>query len=248
MPKLLVGVGKMNRYASRDSGDTVEVVERPGGGISVVVADAQGSGPGAKLLSSLVTARAVSLIKDGVRDTAVHEAVHDHLYHYKSGKVSCTLTTLTADTRRRLLTITRNTDISAYFVCDGRLEAADEPSKPMGTSDGLRPVQRSISLDSNIWAVAVTDGVAHAGSRTGIAVDIGAVVQGYVEGAADAECVAKRILDAAVQRDRGRPVDDMSVVVLGVLAQELTDERRFMTVSVPLRDDMLSGKELGVGQ
>jgi hypothetical protein len=84
----------------------------------------------------------------------------------------------------------------------------------MGTSDGLRSVQRSISLDANIWAVAITDGVARAGSRTGIAVDIGAAVQGYVEGAADAQCVAERILDAAVQRDRGRPVDDMSVVVL----------------------------------
>lgn len=248
MPRLLVGVGKMNRYASRDSGDTVEVVERPGGGISVVIADAQGSGPGAKLLSSLVTAQAVSLLKDGVRDTAVHEAVHDHLYHYKSGKVSCTLTTLTADTRRRILTITRNTDISAYFVCDGRLEAADEPSKPMGTSDGLRPVQRSVSLGENIWAVAVTDGVARAGSRTGIAVDIGAAVRAYVEDTTDAQFVAERILAAAVQRDRGRPVDDMSVVVLGVLAQEPPDERRFMTVSMPLRDDMLCEKELSVGQ
>ncbi|MDQ3326907.1 MAG: serine/threonine-protein phosphatase [Chloroflexota bacterium] len=243
MPRLLVGVGKMNRYASRDSGDTVEVVERPGGGFSVVVADAQGSGTGAKLLSSLVTARAVSLLKDGVRDTAVHEAVHDHLYHYKGGKVSCTLTTLTADTRRRILTITRNTNIAGYFVCDGSLEAVDDQSSPLGNGDLIRPVQRSVLLKENIWAVVVTDGIARAGTRTGEVVDIGTAVRAYVEDATDAQCVAERLLSDAVQRDRGRPVDDMSVAVLGVLAQEPSDERRFMAVSVPLREDMLWEKE-----
>jgi len=243
LPRLLIGVGKLNRYASRDSGDTVEVVERPGGGFSVVVADAQGSGIGAKLLSSLVTARAVSLLKDGVRDTAVHEAVGDHLYHYKGGKVSCTLTTITADTRHRVLTITRNTDITAYFVHDGAVEAADDSSMPLGMSDRLWPVQRTVPLGENIWVIAVTDGIARAGSRTGVAVDIGTTVCGHVVDAPNARCVAERILGDALHRDRGRPVDDMSVAVLGVLAQEASDERRIMAVTVPLRQDMLSEKE-----
>ena len=53
-------VAKTNKYASRESGDTVEIVERPTGGISVIVADGQGSGRAAKALSLLVTARAVS--------------------------------------------------------------------------------------------------------------------------------------------------------------------------------------------
>ncbi len=41
--KIDVAVAKTNKYASRESGDTVEIVERPGGGISVILADGQGS-------------------------------------------------------------------------------------------------------------------------------------------------------------------------------------------------------------
>src|SRR5918997_1197746 len=48
-----IGIAKVAKYAVRDSGDTVEVVERPGGGISVVLVDGQGSGAAAKALSHL---------------------------------------------------------------------------------------------------------------------------------------------------------------------------------------------------
>ena len=36
-----VAVAKIGKYATAESGDTVEVVERPQGGISAVVADGQ---------------------------------------------------------------------------------------------------------------------------------------------------------------------------------------------------------------
>ena len=41
-----LAVAKINKYASAESGDTVELVERPHGGISIVVADGQRSGRG----------------------------------------------------------------------------------------------------------------------------------------------------------------------------------------------------------
>ena len=66
-----LGIAKVNKYASRESGDTAEVVERPGGGISVVVVDGQGSGAAAKALSLMLTAKAITLLKEGVRDGAV---------------------------------------------------------------------------------------------------------------------------------------------------------------------------------
>ncbi|MEA2594599.1 MAG: hypothetical protein QOF01_1068, partial [Thermomicrobiales bacterium] len=78
-----VAIAKTNKYASRDSGDTAEVVERPGGGVSVVVVDGQGSGPAAKTLSMLLSSKAVSLLKEGVRDGAVARAVHDSLFAFR---------------------------------------------------------------------------------------------------------------------------------------------------------------------
>jgi hypothetical protein len=39
MIDIQIAVAKTNKYASTESGDTVEVVERPHGGFSVVLAD-----------------------------------------------------------------------------------------------------------------------------------------------------------------------------------------------------------------
>src|SRR3954463_1341285 len=103
-----IAVVKTNKYASRESGDTVEVVERTHGGFSVVLADGQGSGRSAKNLSHLVTTKAVSMIKDGVRDGAVARSVHDYLFAYRGGKVSATLVIVSLDLASRTLVISRN--------------------------------------------------------------------------------------------------------------------------------------------
>ncbi|GAI87026.1 unnamed protein product [marine sediment metagenome] len=49
-----IAVAKVKKYATSASGDTVEVVERPQGGVSVVLADGQSSGRGAKWVSTFV--------------------------------------------------------------------------------------------------------------------------------------------------------------------------------------------------
>ena len=38
-----IAVAKVNKYATSESGDTLEVIERPNGGLSVVLADGQTS-------------------------------------------------------------------------------------------------------------------------------------------------------------------------------------------------------------
>jgi serine phosphatase RsbU (regulator of sigma subunit) len=241
LAQLLVGISKVNRYASRDSGDTVEVVERPSGGLSVVVADAQGTGVAAKLLSNLVTSKAVALLKEGARETAVHEAVHDHLYHYKGGKVSCTLSTLSVDTRLRRCTLTRNSPAPAFLVRDGELRRVDEHSRPLGIIPMLEPQHSSVPLTPGLWIVAVTDGVSGAGARTGRQADLGQEIIAHLSADASLEPgrLAQCILDDSVRRDQGRPTDDMTVVVVGVLDGDAGDERRSMGVRVSLRPDAL---------
>src|SRR5436305_6018138 len=108
MLDIQLAVAKTNKYASQESGDTVEVVERPHGGFSVVLADGQGSGRAAKNISHLVTTKAVSLIKDGVRDGVVCRSVHDYLYAYRGGKVSATLVIVTLDLSTSTLVLSRN--------------------------------------------------------------------------------------------------------------------------------------------
>ncbi len=243
MAQLRVGISKINRYASRDSGDTVEVVERPSGGLSVVVADAQGTGLAAKLLSNLVTSKAVALLKEGARETAVHEAAHDHLYHYKGGRVSCTLATISVDTRQRCCSLTLNSPAPAYLLLDGEIVSVEDQTPPLGITPGLSPQHVSVPLEPGVWMVVVTDGVSAAGSRTGQQVDLGAEISRHLQTATEPAALARCVLDDAVRRDQGRPADDMTVVVLGVVGDDVPNEHRTMEVRVPLRADMLHNSE-----
>jgi len=101
-------VAKVSKYASRESGDTLEMIERPHGGISMVLVDGQRSGRSAKAISNVVARKAVHLLAEGVRDGAAARAAHDYLFTYRGGKVSATLNILSVDTHTRTLVISRN--------------------------------------------------------------------------------------------------------------------------------------------
>ena len=91
-----IAAEKINKYATSESGDTVEVVERPRGGVSIVVADGQRSGRSAKAISNIVVRKAIALLAEGVRDGAVARATHDYLHLQRGGKVSAERPNLTA--------------------------------------------------------------------------------------------------------------------------------------------------------
>ena len=92
-----IAAAKINKYAISDSGDTLEIVERPGGGISVVLADGQSSGRGAKADSMMVVRRVIGLLAEGVRDGAAARAASDYLFSERNGKTSSTLNIISVD-------------------------------------------------------------------------------------------------------------------------------------------------------
>ena len=63
-----IAIAKVGKYATGESGDTVETIERPHGGLSVVMVDGQRSGKAAKAISNIVARKAVALLAEGVRD------------------------------------------------------------------------------------------------------------------------------------------------------------------------------------
>ena len=106
--EIQIGVAKINKYASAESGDTLEVIERPHGGLSVVLADGQRSGKSAKRISTMVVRKVISLLAEGVRDGAAARAASDYLFTHKSGQVQSTLNIISIDLDSRTLVITRN--------------------------------------------------------------------------------------------------------------------------------------------
>lgn len=229
-----IAIAKTNKYASRESGDTVEIVERPGGGMSVIMADGQGSGRAAKMLSLLVTGRVAALLKEGVRDGAAARAANDFLYATRHGQVSATLDILSVDLKSGTVVITRNGDTACLIVSDERTEVIPGIQRPLGTHARTRPWTTELPMTSGLRVVLVSDGVVHAGNRHGNpALDLVPLAQRTGDQASAAK-IADLILAEAITLDNQKPRDDMSVVVLTLAPHGETMLVRRMRAEVPL--------------
>ncbi len=237
MPHVDIAVAKVAKYAVRESGDSVEVVERPRGGLSIVMVDGQRSGASAKAISNLVVRKAISLLAEGVRDGAVARAVHDALRTLRAGQVSAELTIISVDLETRTLVVSRNSQCAVLLREVGSgWRQLDEPAQAVGFQNRARPVITELPLAVGQILVAFTDGVLHAG-RTSEPFDVVAILDG-LPGLEDgsSQDLADGLLAAAVAADGNRPADDTTVVVVRVAqaAVEEALEVRRMTVSFPL--------------
>jgi len=232
--EIKLAVAKINKYATSDSGDSVEVVERPNGGISVVMADGQSSGKGAKQVSSLVVRKVISLLSEGVRDGAAARAASDYLFTERKGKVSATLNIVSIDLQTATMVITRNNPLPVFIASNEEICAFDDECNPIGIYRDTRPLINEMPLEPGLTVVLFTDGLVHAGSRSGETLDVKTFLEAHVEEeTAEPQVIADRLLSDAMQLDHGRPVDDISVVVIQVTSQHEDSVRR-MTVELPL--------------
>jgi serine phosphatase RsbU (regulator of sigma subunit) len=236
--EIQLAVAKINKYATSDSGDTVEVIERPNGGISVVMADGQSSGKGAKQISSLVVRKVISLLSEGVRDGAAARAASDYLFTERKGKVSATLNIVSIDLQTATMVITRNNPLPVLIASTDQICAFDDECNPIGLYRDTRPLISELPLEPGLTVVLYTDGLVHAGSRSGESLDIKTFLQSLIDDDVDEEEttpqeIANSLLTHAVQLDQGRPVDDISIIVIQVTSHE-SDSVRRMTVVLPV--------------
>ena len=229
-----IAVSKIKKYATSSSGDTAEVIERPNGGMSVVLADGQSSGKGAKWVSSLVVRKVIQFLADGVRDGAAARAASDALFTERGGRVSATLNILSADLQTSTLVISRNNPAPVVISYDNQIKMLSEESGAVGLRRDTRPMISEIPLEPGLTVVIFTDGLVHAGSYYGDSMDISTCVKVELE---DENSSPKKIADSlmnhALKLDRGRPRDDISIVVLRVITGG-DDMIRRMTVQLPV--------------
>jgi hypothetical protein len=224
----------MAKYGVSTGGDTVEVSERPGGGISAVLVDGQGSGAPAKSISSSVAIKAAGLIGEGVRDGAVARAANDYLHAFRRGRVQASFAILSADVGECRLRLTRNTTCPGIFLGPEGTFVDDNEAAVIGIRRLVRPHVSHHALHPGASLVSFSDGVHLAGRSRGAPLGLAAIVALLERRwTAGAEAMAEALLHAALQADGGRPSDDMTVVVLK--AEESDDgEVREMLLRYPL--------------
>ena len=229
-----IAVAKVNKYATSESGDTLEVVERPNGGLSVVLADGQTSGRGAKAVSQMVVRKVIGLLAEGVRDGAAARAASDALFTDKKGKVICTLNIASIDLHSGTIVLTRNNP-SPMFICrQTKIDRIDGESIPLGTSRDVRPSITEIAIEVGLIIVVYTDGLVHAGERRGQPMNTAQTLHSMMEDQdPTSQEIADTLLAHAVNLDDNRPADDISVLVLKVAPRNGDNVRR-MSVRLPL--------------
>ena len=229
-----IAVAKINKYATSESGDTLEIVERPNGGLSVVLADGQTSGRGAKVISQMVVRKVIGLLAEGVRDGAAARAASDKLYTERQGKVISTLNIASVDLHSRTIVLTRNNPSPMFICVNDRIDMIDEESIPLGTSRNVRPVITEIAIQLGLTVVIYTDGILHAGERRGNPMNAGEFIRSVLEDQDPSpQSLADSLLNHAVRLDENRPADDISVLVLKVASRGQDNVRR-LTVRLPL--------------
>ena len=236
--EIQVAVAKIGKYATSESGDTLEMIERPHGGLSLALVDGQRSGKAAKTISNIVARKVIALLGEGVRDGAAARAAHDYLYAHRGGKVSATLNIVSVDMETKTLVISRNSHAPVLmFDGAGTLTLLDDPSPPVGVHRNTKPQIHEFPLALGMIAVVFTDGISGAGERYQDQIDVSTFITELYECYHDAEQIAQPIADAllneAVRRDQGRPTDDISVLVLAVVDREI-DEVRRMNLQLPI--------------
>lgn len=229
-----LGIAKTEKAASRDSGDTVELVERPSGGFSVVMIDGQGSGQAAKTLSLLLSTKAVALLKEGVRDGVVARATHDFLFAFRHGQVSATFDVLSIDLKTRTVVVTRNAEAEMLVGEHGSFRLEPTGSGPIGRYRWTKPAVAEFPMVAGLQVVLFTDGIPHSGRRHGRSpldlLDLASRFPSHQS----AQGLADRVLAEAIERDAGRPGDDMAVVALSLRARAAGIVVRRMQAQVPL--------------
>lgn len=229
-----VAVAKVAKWATSESGDTMEMVERPRGGLSFVLVDGQRSGKAAKAISNLVARKAIAELSEGVRDGAVARAAHDYLHAYKGGKVSATLNIVSVDLNTCTLVLSRNNPCPVILVTPEKgVQLLNQPSTPVGIYSWTKPVITEIPLQAGTTVVVYTDGLLHAGEHRGGPMDLPKVIGQMVAEGQSARQIADGLMERALDLEDGRPRDDISVLVLQVLPEE-GGQVRTLSVRMPL--------------
>src|SRR5215213_2545003 len=182
----------------------------------------------------MVVRKVIGLLAEGVRDGATARAASDALFTDKQGKVISTLNIASLDLSSGTIVLTRNNP-APMFICRGeRIDSLQEESIPLGTSRNVRPLITEIAIEPGLIIVIYTDGLIHAGKRRGHPMDVGTIIRSVLDDQDPSpQMLADSLLAQAVTLDENRPADDISVLVLKVIAR-VGDNVRRMSVRLPI--------------
>ncbi len=233
--ELQAAISKTARHSSSAQGDKVEIIERPNGGISIVMAEGKLSGRRSRSIAMKAVHSVLSLIASGMHDGASARMVLNNIVKDHKGKAQVKLHIISFDLESKSIVITKNNstpvvtvfeDVAEYLRFDGTPE----------TEQALSPSVFQFEIEEGRDFILVSDGILQAGTQYEQPLDLRVFVESLFEdNEPTVQAVADAILNQAISHDIGRPQDDMTVIVLRISPSPSTNIRR-ECVHFPIND------------
>ena len=232
--ELYIAVTKVDKFNQTQSGDTVETIERPNGGISAVLADGRINGKSNKAISTMVSHRVIGNISQGVRDGAAIRAVSSRLFAEHNGTVQANLNVVSADLQTDTILVSRNSPVPVFLISDGRVDCLSAECEPIGLSADVLPSIVELPIRPNMAVIVFSDGVFNAGLERSQNLDLCTTIEALIEEEdPTAQELADYLLQQSIRLDDSFPKDDMSIIVM-LISPQSTDNVRHMNVSMSL--------------
>lgn len=229
--EILIGIAKTNKYTTTGRGDGLEVIERPAGGMTVVLADGHGGSRSVSGISSMAVLKAAQLIVEGVRDGSVARAVFDYFSAVQEGNFSVALTLIGADTESGNLLLCRNTNCPILVRHEFGVDIYDEPAQSIGANKNVKPLTIQRPLEEGLIVATFSDGVLNAGRKRGRGLEMKNLVRQLEESRPeDAQYLADSLLERAMGLDSYEALDHMTVVVMGISDRTAENKMECRTV------------------
>lgn len=229
-----IAIAKIDKHGFSNCGDTVEITERPNGGITVVMADGMIDHHGDKSMSTMVCHRVIDHISSGMRDGASIRAAASQIYSEHKGRVQANLWVISADLQTGTIIISRNNSLPVFLISDDVVDCLSSESEPIGKNTDVSPTIIELSIKPEMTLVAFSDGVYSAGAHNQQTMDICTTIGAFMEEQEPtAREIAEFLLQRAIRLDNGQPLDAMSIIVLQTSSRP-SDNIRRMSISLPL--------------
>ena len=232
--EIIIGMAKINKNASSD-GDGFEVAERPGGGLSVILAENAGSARSGQDAGYLAASKAAALITGGIRDAMLPRAIHDYLQAEKEGRIAVMLTVISMDTETQTVSFARNSVCPLFVRQEYGVDCHDETGSPLGIQKAVKPLVSHTHLAEGLLIATFSDGVMLAGRKQGRNLEMDGISTLLEKSRPeDAQYVAEDILSRALMLDGYQPYDNMTAICIGLSEKQSDSKIQRRTVNYPL--------------
>lgn len=227
--EIQAAIAKADSYSSPEQGDKVEVIERPNGGLSFVMAEGKVSGRRSKTITMKAVHRTMSLISEGIHDGASARAVLSGIKSEHQNLAEVNLSILSCDLESGTIVITKNHCVPILFIRDGFIDILQLDKNCEENVSGIPSVYQ-FAIENETTFVLFSDGVYSAGQQDNQLSDLSLELETMLEEQLPTvQELANFILTRAINLDTGRPRDDMTVLVVKITTAELKGLR---TVSI----------------